>query len=49
MYTDEVSENPVESVMKETVAAPKAMKVIENGQVVIYKNGVRYNALGIQM
>ena len=49
MYTDEAPENPVESVMKETVAAPKAMKVIENGQVVIYKNGVRYNALGIQM
>ena len=49
MYTDEVSENPVESVMKETVAAPKAMKVIENGQVVIYKNGVRYNALGVQL
>lgn len=49
MYTDEATENPVESVRKETVAAPKAMKVIENGQVVIYKNGVRYNALGIQM
>ena len=49
MYTDEATENPVESVMKETVAAPKAMKVIENGQVIIYKNGVRYNALGIQM
>ena len=52
MYTDEASENPDEpgeSGMKETVAAPKAMKVIENGQVIIYKNGVRYNALGIQM
>lgn len=49
MYTDEEPENPVESVMEETVAAPKAMKVIENGQVVIYKNGVRYNALGIQL
>ena len=52
MYTDEAPENPDEpgeTGMKETVAAPKAMKVIENGQVVIYKNGVRYNALGIQM
>ena len=51
MYTDEPENpnEPGESGMKETVAAPKAMKVIENGQVVIYKNGVRYNALGIQM
>lgn len=51
MYTDkpENPNEPGESGMKETVAAPKAMKVIENGQVIIYKNGVRYNALGIQM
>ena len=51
MYTDEPENpnEPGETGMKETVAAPKAMKVIENGQVVIYKNGVRYNALGIQM
>ena len=51
MYTDkpENPNEPGESGMKETVAAQKAMKVIENGQVVIYKNGVRYNALGIQM
>ncbi len=26
----------------------KAVKMIENGQIVIYKNGVRYNALGTQ-
>ena len=52
MYTDEAPENPDEpgeTGLEETVTAPKAMKVIENGQVVIYKNGVRYNALGIQM
>ena len=52
MYTDEAPENPDEpgeTGLKETVAAPKAMKVIENGQVIIYKNGVRYNALGVQM
>lgn len=29
--------------------AVKAVKVIENGQVVIIKNGVRYNALGAQL
>ena len=52
MYTDEAPEHPDEpgeTGLEETVAAPKAMKVIENGQVIIYKNGVRYNALGIQM
>lgn len=52
MYTDEAPENPEEpgeTGLEETVAAQKAMKVIENGQVIIYKNGVRYNALGIQM
>ena len=51
MYTDkpENPNEPGESGMKETVAAPKAMKVIENGQVIIYKNGVRYNALGVQL
>ena len=52
MYTDEASENPDEpgdTGLEETVGAQKAMKVIENGQVIIYKNGVRYNALGIQM
>ena len=26
----------------------KAVKVIENGQIVIYKNGIRYNALGVE-
>lgn len=46
------SENPDEpgdTGLEETVGAQKAMKVIENGQVIIYKNGVRYNALGIQL
>lgn len=30
-------------------AAPKAQKFFENGQLVIIKNGVRYNALGAQL
>ena len=30
-------------------AAQKAIKTIENGQIVIIKNGVRYNALGAQL
>ena len=35
--------------IEEVVAAGKAVKVIENGQIVIIKNGVRYNALGAQL
>lgn len=51
MYTDEKPENPGEhgEGIEETSVAPKAMKVIENGQIVIYKNGIRYNALGAQL
>ena len=30
-------------------AAEKTVKVFENGQLVIIKNGVRYNALGVQL
>jgi len=33
----------------ETVATEKAMKMIENGQIIIIRNGVRYNALGAQL
>lgn len=32
-----------------TVKAEKAQKVIENGQVVIIRNGVRYNAVGAKL
>lgn len=34
------------SALENTQAAEKAIKVIENGQLIIIKNGVRYNALG---
>lgn len=33
----------------ENVAAQKARKVVENGQLIIIKNGVRYNALGVKL
>lgn len=33
----------------ENVQTQKAVKVIENGQIVIIKNGVRYNALGARL
>ena len=32
-----------------TKAGEKAVKVFENGQLVIIKNGVRYNAIGVQL
>jgi len=38
-------ETAVENVMTDA----KAVKTIENGQVIITKGGVRYNALGVQM
>lgn len=31
------------------VAAPKAVKIVENGQLVIIRDGVRYNAVGAMM
>ncbi len=41
-------ETVVEDVM-DTNAAARCRKVIENGQVVIIRDGVRYNALGAQL
>lgn len=35
--------------VQNTMTAEKAVKVFENGQLVIIKNGVRYNALGAQL
>lgn len=35
--------------VKNVNATVKAIKTIENGQLVIIKNGVRYNALGVQL
>lgn len=34
------------SALEDTQVTEKAIKVIENGQLIIIKNGVRYNALG---
>ncbi|MBR6117185.1 MAG: hypothetical protein IKP93_06890 [Paludibacteraceae bacterium] len=35
--------------VQNTMTAEKAVKVFENGQLVIIKNGVRYNAIGVQL
>ena len=44
-----VSHEPAAPTAVENVeSAEKAVKVFENGQLVIIKNGVRYNALGVQ-
>jgi hypothetical protein len=37
------------SDISNTAAESKAVKFIENGQLVIIKNGVKYNALGAQL
>ena len=39
----------VPTAVDQTVITDKAIKLIENGQIVIIKNGVRYNALGIRL
>lgn len=38
-----------ESAVDNIVNATKSVKRVENGQIVIYRNGVRYNMLGSQM
>lgn len=47
-YTDEEPAEPGQGIENYTID-PKAVKVIENGQIVIIKNGIRYNALGTQL
>ena len=42
------AEDPAQGI-EETNAAVKATKSFENGQLVIIKNGVKYNALGAQL
>lgn len=41
-----VSAESVATALESTKVAQKAQKLIENGQVIFIKNGVRYNALG---
>lgn len=38
-----------ETALEQTIVAPKTQKVIENGQIYIIHNGIRYNALGVQI
>lgn len=42
-------EYPDATALDNTADEAKAIKRIENGQLVIYKNGVRYNALGAEI
>ncbi|MGN0235570.1 MAG: hypothetical protein ACI4BD_04555, partial [Paludibacteraceae bacterium] len=49
-YTDELPEDPnTGEGVGDVKIATDAIKVIENGQVVIIKNGIRYNVLGAQL
>ena len=41
--------NDTPSAVENNTVAAKAVKMIENGQIVIINNGVRYNALGAQL
>ena len=41
--------NNTPSAVENNAIAAKAVKMIENGQIVIINNGVRYNALGAQL
>ena len=47
--TDIVLVGNFSTAIDNTVIESKAVKTIENGQLVIIKNGVRYNALGAQL
>jgi hypothetical protein len=38
-----------QTALSNTAAESKAVKFFENGQLVIIKNGVKYNALGAQL
>jgi hypothetical protein len=35
--------------MENTVIAPNSLKVIENGQLIIIRDGVKYNAQGVRL
>ncbi|MBR4263070.1 MAG: hypothetical protein IKQ48_00640 [Paludibacteraceae bacterium] len=48
-YTDEEPAGPGEGVENVQSGKEPCTKVIENGQIVILKNGVRYNILGSQL
>lgn len=39
----------IEQAVEHNTVAPKAVKTIQNGQLVILKDGVRFNALGTQL
>ena len=47
--TDIVVVGDFTTALENIVADTKAAKTIENGQIVIIKNGVRYNALGAKL
>ena len=49
-YVVGASNEPTESTAFNSILAPaKSRKIIENGQVIILKNGVRYNLLGSEI
>ena len=53
LFTDRihytVGEDCNDTALKQPVLIPTARKVIENGQIIIIHNGIRYNTLGAQI
>jgi hypothetical protein len=47
--TDIVLVGDFSSAIDHNAVETKAVKTIENGQIVILKTGIRYNALGVQL
>ena len=47
--TDIVLVGNFPTALSNTAVESKAVKFFENGQLVIIKNGVKYNALGVQL
>ena len=43
---DGTMQKAVKDAIDNTTIAEKAVKIIENGQLVIIRNGVKYNAVG---
>ena len=44
-----VMEEGPSTAIDNTVMGEKAIKTFENGQLVIIKNGIKYNAMGVQL
>ena len=49
LSTSDIQEVTTPSAIESAAVETPALKTIENGQLVILKNGVKYNAMGAQL